>query len=380
MASDNANGSTKRILLFGNGVNLVAKSHAALSQENVKAVFVKWENGERKLTEDFISKCQDLRPTFAHHALLALEKHFSAFYTTNYDFAMERAFCGRSSHPKVMHIHGDATDADQCIYFPSQYDESVEHLEISGSSELQTWHMEFLSKEVHVVGMTFGSDEKILYTLLQKRWHELQKLESFQWTGKQSRIYVWLMRDEENPGDFDYRAAMLRSLSVTVIPVPVYKGDYKTAWECLIGKLLMHLHGIHHQYCGESEVLRLSCDDKHITTGLNVSYSSEPDLKYPDWCLMWVGKTTFEHQNNRTYWLFYCNLPGQTAMWRVERTFIAPYVMNGDSYFYLDYRNGTLYARGESHPSPVPVAQGISVPDIKTFDSYILHPFISSEK
>ena len=74
MALDNANGSTKRILLFGNGVNLVAKSHSALSQENVKAVFVKWDNGERKLTEDFISKCQDLRPTFAHHALLALEK------------------------------------------------------------------------------------------------------------------------------------------------------------------------------------------------------------------------------------------------------------------------------------------------------------------
>ena len=377
MASENANGSTKRILLFGNGVNLVAKSHAALSQENVKAVFVKWENGERKLTEDFISKCQDLRLTFAHHALLALEKHFSAFYTTNYDFAMERAFCGRSSHPKVMHIHGDSTEADQCIYFPSQYKEAVEHLEISGSSELQTWHKEFLSKEVHVVGMTFGSDEKILYTLLQKRWHELQELESFEWTGKQSRIYVWLMRDEENPGDFDYRAAMLRSLSVTVIPVPVYMGDYKTAWECLIGKLLMHLHGIHHQYCGESDVLKLSRDDKHITTGLNVSYSSEPDLKYPDWCLMWVGKTTFEHQNNRTYWLFYCNLPGQTTLWRVDRAFIAPHVLHGDSCFYLDYRNGTLYAMQDSTSAPVQIAQCIYVPDIRMFDYYILHPFIS---
>ena len=80
------------------------------------------------------------------------------------------------------------------------------------------------------------------------------------------------------------------------------------------------------------------------------------------------------------YRYFYCNLPGQTTLWRVERTFITPYVMNGDSYFYLDYRNGTLYARGESYSSPVPVAQCISVPDIKTFDSYILHPFISSEK
>lgn len=380
MAVDNVHGSLNRILLFGNGVNLVAGCHSALSQEKVKANFVKWENGERKLTEEFISKCQNLRPTFAHHALLALEKHFSAFYTTNYDFAMERALCGRSFHPKVMHIHGDATEADQCIYFPSQYKEAIEHLEISGSSEFQTWHKEFLSKEVHVVGMTFGADEKILYTLLQKRWYELQKLESFQWTGKQSRIYVWLMRDEENPGDFDYRATMLRSLSVTVLPVPVYKGDYKAAWECLIGKLLMHLYGIHHQYCGESDVLRLSCDDKHITTGLNVSYSCEPDLKYPELCLMWVGKTTFEKQNNRTYWLFYCNLPGNTALWRVDRTFIAPYVMNGDSYFYLDFRNGALYARGESPFPPVPVAQCISVPDIKTFDIYILHPFISSEK
>lgn len=380
MASDKANGSTERILLFGNGVNLIAKSHSSLSQESVKANFVKWENGERKLTEDFISKCQDLRPTFAHHALLALAGHFSAFYTTNYDFAMERASYRRAPQQKVLHIHGDAMDADQCIYFSCQYDEAVEYLEIIGSSELQTWHKEFLSKEVHVVGLNFGPDEKILYTLLQKRWLELQKLESFQWTGKHSRIFVWLMRDEENPGDFDYRAAMLRSLSVTVIPVPVYKGDYKSAWECLTGKLLMHLNGIHHQYCGESDVLKLSRDDKHITTGLNVSYSCEPDLKYPDWCLMWVGKTTFEKQNNRTYWLFYCNLPGQTTSWRVDRAFITPYVMNGDSYFYLDYRNGTLYARGKSYSTPVPVAQCISVPDIKTFDSYILHPFISSEQ
>lgn len=372
--------SSNPVLLYGNGVNLVAGCHSALSQEKVKANFVKWENGERKLTEEFISKCRNLRPTFAHHALLSMAEHFSAFYTTNYDFAMEQASRGCASHPKVLHIHGDAKDADQCIYFPCQYKEAVEHLEIIGSSKLETWHKEFLSKEVHVVGLNFGLDEKILYTLLQKRWHALQELESFEWTGKHSRIFVWLMRDEENPADFDYRAAMLRSLSVTVIPVPVYKGDYKTAWECLSGKLLMHLNGIHHQYCGESDVLKLSRDDKHITTGLNVSYSSEPDLKYPDWCLMWVGKTTFEKQNNRTHWLFYCNLPGQTTMWRVNRTFITPYVMNGDSYFYLDYRNGTLYARGKSYSSPVPVAQCISVPDIKTFDSYILHPFISSEK
>lgn len=377
MALDNANGSTKRILLFGNGVNLVAKSHSSLSQENVKAKFVKWENGEHKLTDEFISKCQDLRPTFAHHALLALEKHFSAFYTTNYDFAMERASRRQSPQLKVFHIHGDAMDADQCIYFPCQYKEAVEHLEIIGSSVLQTWHKEFLSKDVHVVGLNFGLDEKILYTLLQKRWHALQELESFRWTGKLSRIYVWLMRDEENPGDFDCRADMLRSLSVTVIPVLVYKGDYKTAWECLIGKLLMHLHGVHHQYCGESDILNLSRDDKHITTGLNVSYSSEPDLKYPDWCLMWVGKTTFEKQNKRTYWLFYCNLPGRTALWRVARAAIAPHVLNGDSYFYLDYRNGGLYAMQDATSAPVQIAQCIYVPDIRMFDYYILHPFIS---
>lgn len=127
-------------MLIGNGVNLVAGCHSALSQKSVKANFVKWENGERKLTEEFIGKCRDLKPAFAHHALLTLGKFFLAFYTTNYDFAMERALRGRTSHPKVLHIHGDAKDADQCIYFPCQYDEAVEHLEIIGRSELQTWH------------------------------------------------------------------------------------------------------------------------------------------------------------------------------------------------------------------------------------------------
>lgn len=377
MAPRNVNDSSNRILLFGNGVNLVAGCHSALSQQNVKANFIKWENGKRKLTEEFFSRCQNLRPTFAHHALLALEKYFSAFYTSNYDFAMERAFSGRTSHPKVLHIHGDAKDADQCIYFPDQYKEAVEHLKIIGRSELQTWHKEFLSKEVHVVGLTFGPDEKILYTLLQKRWHELQNREDFQWPGNKNRIYVWLMRDEENPGDFDYRAALLRSLSVSVIPVPVHKGDYVAAWECLIGKLLMHLGGIHHQYCGQSNVLKLSCDDKHITTGWNVSYVCEPDLKYPDWCLMWVGKKTFEEKDDKTYWLFYCNIPGQTSLWRVDRASIAPYVLNGESYFYLDYRNGVLYARQASTSAPLQIAQCIHVPDIRMFDHYILHPDIS---
>ena len=369
---------SKPVLLFGNGVNLVAGCHSALSQQSVKANFIKWENGNCKLTEEFISKCRDLRPTFAHHALLALQKEFSAYYTTNYDFAMERAFCSRTSHPKVLHIHGDAMETDQCIYFPDQYKEAVEHMEIIGNSELQTWHKEFLSKEVHVVGLTFGPDEKVLYTLLQKRWHKLQEQESFKWPGNKNRIYAWLMRDEENPGDFEYRAALLRSLSVSVIPVPVHKGDYVAAWECLIGKLLMHLSGIHHQYCGQSNVLKLSRDDKHITTGLNVSYVCEPDLKYPDWCLMWVGKQTFEDQCNKTYWLFYCNIPGQTSLWRVDRASIAPYVLNGESYFYLDYRNGVLYARQASTSAPLQIAQCILVPDIRMFDHYIFHPHISA--
>ena len=361
----------RRVLLFGNGVNLVADCHSWLRSERVKNFFVDSSSGKQKLSSCFFEQCKKIRPTFVHHGLVALERHFSAFYTTNYDFAMERALCHETAHRKVLHIHGDALEKEQCIYAVEEYNEAAGHMHCIRSGGLETWHVTFLNAEVHVVGFNFAAEETLLYNLLRERRSRLLSREDFAWRGKDKRIYAWLMYEIDNPGDIEYRVSLLQGLSVTVIPIPVHQKNYAVAWECLLGKLLLHLHGIH-SYRGQSCVLNLSCDDKHITTGMNVSYACEPDLKYPDCCLMWIGKKNFDAHASQRYWLFYCNMPEKTTLWRIDKSVLSPYLqVKEEARFYLDISRGLLYAGVEFQASPIPIAHCLRIDDMTSFDDFI---------
>ncbi len=149
--------TTPRLLLIGNGVNLVARSHSNISYDRLlrkaakdKGVKIEESDSIDSLHEKLANygyahsndnpyaaiypALSDLRPTYAHHLLCAFSHAFSHILTLNFDYAMERALGCRiatgkeiplQSIPclkgkKVCHIHGavnrEAPENSQCMH------------------------------------------------------------------------------------------------------------------------------------------------------------------------------------------------------------------------------------------------------------------------
>ena len=119
--------TTPRLLLIGNGVNLVARSHSNISYDRLlrkaakdKGVKIEESDSIDSLHEklanygyahsndnpyaDIYPALSDLRPTYAHHLLSAFSHAFSHILTLNFDYAMERALgCRIPTGKKWLH-------------------------------------------------------------------------------------------------------------------------------------------------------------------------------------------------------------------------------------------------------------------------------------
>lgn len=395
--------TTPRLLLIGNGVNLVARSHSNISYNRLlrkaakdKGVKIEESDSIDSLHEklanygyahsndnpyaDIYPALSDLRPTYAHHLLSAFSHAFSHILTLNFDYAMERALGCRiptgkenplQSIPclkgkKVCHIHGavnrEAPENSQCIISEASYREALalfpQNLPECFTNEQEIgknnpWYVDFITKEVHICGAAMHENELLLWHVLElrKQWIKRQ-IGNTKWT---NRIYVYLFQQPREKGRIQKIAQNLRDLSVTPIIIQVRnkmssEEGFNAAWERLIGKLFLRVQNVY-VYHDSLQNLPLGKTPNIRSQRRNVSISLSSDLRYPEWCVMRIPyKKLREEKLREKYWLFYCGIRGKVYFWRipVEKLLnLAPAQEQEEEnkrfVVYLDYKTGRLY-------------------------------------
>ncbi len=137
--------TTPRLLLIGNGVNLVARSHSNISYDRLlrkaakdKGVKIEESDSIDSLHEKLANygyahsndnpyaaiypALSDLRPTYAHHLLCAFSHAFSHILTLNFDYAMERALGCRIATGKENPLQSIPCLREQIEDFPLHHD------------------------------------------------------------------------------------------------------------------------------------------------------------------------------------------------------------------------------------------------------------------
>lgn len=343
---------TGRIMLLGNGVNLVAGKNSHLRYQSVIASYVK----DNKLDEEFFDECNKLSPTFVHYALVELHKEVDAYLTTNYDSAMETALNAKFSGdnlaenehsdslevPLVVHIHGKATEKETCIFFRDDYERALKHI------QQKDWYEEFHQNEVHIVGLTLREEEMVLYHLLEERREKIAALSDFEYDTSIKPIYAWLAYAEHEKQETLQLAEKLTALSVVPILIPVYDKDYISAWERILGKFMLHCQKIH--VCSaECKALKSAKTPQQFTRGKCISYSSTRSLKYPERVHIKIAESSLRKHAAESHWYFYCEIDLRPRIWRVPVADLLQIVSScplyGYIHLYLDYSTGELYAK-----------------------------------
>ena len=361
--------TVKRLLLVGNGINLVARSHSRVSyiellrkaaalkgikissQDDIDVIHRKLADyAENHSNDDSYAEIYPelaaLRPTYAHHLLAALRCYFTRILTLNFDAAMERALglkAPRGESPlhniptlkksKVCHIHGSvnrvAPKESKCIIAPSSYRSALtlfpenlpESLVLDQDNVFNMpWFYAFMTHEVHICGAALHDNELLLWRVFQLRQQWInQQVGNAVWN---NRIYVYLFQRPSEKDAIKRLADKLRSLSVVPIIIPVRRGmrsdsGFNAAWECLVGKLFIHLQNVHMYYDSLQE-LPLGKAPYARSVNRNVSISQSVDLKYPDQCVMFVPyKKLKSDKLCGKSWLFYCGIEKRTYFWRL---------------------------------------------------------------
>ena len=372
---------SKRILLIGNGVNLVASCNEKLKNDGLCERFPQPEeaadNQEKRPNNEFFVLCKELAPTFVHHALAALDSYFAAILTTNYDFAMERALGVTENSRRVFHLHEDANSPDMCVYTVQDYRDTAHLLgnEINIQGKMTDWRHWLCSEEVHICGHSLKETELLLYQAFEYRNKQILSKPDFDWNSEQNRIYAWLFY--EGKGIDEKRiTAKLRSLRVTpiLIKVPTVRksADYVAAWETLLGKLTLHLNNVH-VHRGISSKFQGGKSSNALTRNLNVSAAFEMSLKYPGRCCVSVPEKKLKHLKKSQPWLFFCELEGRIYLWKIDSAILKELIAKHSSCnFYLNYKTGTLYQLVGASTVARNVAICTPVASITEFDSLVI--------
>lgn len=362
--NNHANG---RILLLGNSVNLVAGKNVHLKYQSVIDNFVV----DNQLQPSFFSECRKLSPTFVHHALSELRKHVVAYYTTNYDYAMEIAlkpkFPDKSEKiPPVKHIHGEANKPNECVFFDADYTRLLAEL------QHKDWYDGFHRNEIHIVGLSLRKEERVLYYLMQERRDKIEALPDFKYDNTIKPIYAWLTYEEHEKQETEKLAENLRKLSVVPILIPIYNKNYISAWEQILGKFILHCNNIHVSKA-ECKALKSAKTPQLSTRNLNINYSASRCLKYPERVHFKILKPSLHRHSTKAQWYFYCEIDLCPRIWSVP---ICSLLQIANSYphsrhihLYLDYREGTLFAKNTPNaPTATEILtctaiQGSQIPD-----------------
>ncbi|MDO5463523.1 MAG: hypothetical protein Q4F40_01175 [Akkermansia sp.] len=370
--------SKQRILVLGNGVNRVAGRNKDLAPQYIKENYCEVENGEEKLSDLFMDRCMEIKPSFVHRFLASLQPHIAYYCTTNYDYAMEDALSVGKNSPIVHHIHGKANNKEQCIYSPEQYKKAVDYLksiEISIDSEEDRWFELMLNHEVHICGLALQQNEKLLYYILHYRRQQLLQRADFNIDSSIKPIYAWLTYTPEEKAQTLQLAEYLRGLSVRPVLIPVYENDFVAAWERITGRMSIMFSGIHISH-DESSRLVQTARPQGKTVKRNCSYSSVPDFKYPERCFIKILNSTLAEKSDKKNWCFYCELPEGLYLWYLPLQELLQLTAEGraDEYIrlYLNFTNGSLYFApyGSTAPARL-ITTCIQLPDIESFEQIL---------
>lgn len=365
-------GNSKPIIVVGNGVNLVAGRNADLSYNKVWEKYTCESDGEKRLKPEFFEKCGNLRPSFAHYALASLSHYVDSYFTTNYDHALEAALDCEVDYPtpEVVHLHGSYKNSSSCVFFPHEYDSKLEEIKKA------SWYFDFIEskREIHLCGLALHSTEKTLYHLLNERRKRLKELGDFE-DGGLKRVYAWLTFETKDREETEKLADALRDLSVHPLLIQVHDGDYISAWETLIGRMLLRFEKIFVSRC-DSKKLKHSKTPQCVTRNMNVSYASEVCLKYPDCCRMSIQFDTLAKHKDSENWLFCCEIERKYYLWKISLSelfqIVGPTENEGSFSFYLNYRNGSLCHCSEKQDSDVRlVTHCSSVANMVEFDELV---------
>lgn len=370
--------SKQRIFVLGNGVNRVAGRNKDLAPQYIKENYCEVENGKEKLSDLFMDRCMEIKPSFVHRFLASLQPHIACYCTTNYDYAMEDALYVSKNSPIVHHIHGEANDRDHCIYTPKQYQEAVDYLKsikITVGSEECRWFELMLNHEVHICGLTMEQNEKLLYYILHYRRQQLLQRADFDIDTSIKPIYAWLTYTPEEKEQTLRLAEYLRGLSVRPVLIPVYENDFVAAWERIIGKMTLMFSAIHISR-DESTALAQAARPQGKTVKRNCSYSCVPDFKYPERCFIKILNSTLAEKSDKKNWCFYCELPAGLYLWYLPLHELLQLTVEGrkDEYIqlYLNFTNGSLYFApyGSTAPARL-ITTCIQLPDIESFEQIL---------
>lgn len=358
---------TGRILLLGNGVNLVAGRNGHLGYQAVLDTYVR--NG--RLEEAFFKECRALCPTFVHYALAELYREVDAYYTTNYDMAMEKALKLKLSKKYndghwVHHLHGEAGNPEECIFFRSDYERALRDI------EKQEWYKVFQQNEVHIVGLALRKEELVLYHMLEERRKRITALADFEYDQTIKPVYAWLTYEEHEKADTEQLAKRLIDLSVVPILIPIYDKDYISAWERILGKFMLHCKKIHISKA-ECKALKSARTPQQATRNLNISYSATRCLKYPNRVHIKIAKSSLRRHSDRSHWYFYCEIDLQPHIWRVSMSSLFQleknYSHSRNIHLYLDYSTGKLYAKKQQTSAELIILTCTRVKDVKELEA-----------
>ena len=367
-------------------IDNVAKSFPQRIQEicNVRKMLEKLGK-EKALDKSFhgwLEGVSELLPTAIHRMLAKMD--FDHYLTTNYDHALERAFCSGFKVKKgdikksqevwkgwegaqleeyakltklpenkrredVIHIHGMVSGENPLVMSPSSYAYAASSLKETGN----TWLDLFTRSEIHICGIDLRPEELVIWRALELRYQELCKEGEYDKSDPRAYAYVFYKVDDtEEEKKMKELRNLLMSYGVIFQGIPVYNNNYEEAWALLIGRMELNMNKYrikngNSDSLGDDEldtVLCLERTGKNRNTNLSTAFVQH--YMFPYFCRMNIGKKKYCAIKKARCWLCYCVIEGNTYMWLFDGDDITKHFEDGkeeEVKLLLDYRHGDVY-------------------------------------
>ena len=392
-------------------IDKVAKSFPQRMQEicNVRKMLKKLGGGEclEEAFQEWLNEVRDMLPTAIHRMLAKMD--FDHYLTTNYDYALERAFCSEFSakgrikesekiwegwdeaqsgdyeklteipankgKKDVIHIHGMVSGKNPLVMSPGSYAYAASALKETGN----TWLDLFIKSEIHICGIDLRPEELVIWRALELRYQKLCKEGKYDKSDPRAYAYVFYKEDDEKQqremGELQY---LLMSYGVILQSIPVHNNNYEEAWGLLIGKMELNINKYRIKN-GNSDslsddeldtVLCLERTGENRNTNLSTAFVQH--YMFPYFCRMSIGKKKYCAIKKARCWLCYCVIEGNTYMWRFSEydiTRLLDFSKEEKAEFLLDYRHGDVYKIDGKSLSRF--ARGRWICDIQEFSNLI---------